>query len=152
LRDNGRDIWRGQRRDHDGDFAYRRPFAAAYAATAANGEIYVLDPANYGSLTITGPVSIKGRGWAAIASERQRGDHHQCQHGRQGGSLHVQDSVIRNFTQDGIAFAPNSSATPLPAALPLFAGGLSLIGGLGGRRKNSPSQPGELYSRLECHL
>src|SRR5580692_5756622 len=69
-----------------------------------------------------------------------------------GGSLHVQDSVIRNFTQDGIAFAPNSSATPLPAALPLFAGGLSLIGGLGGRRKNSPSEPGELYSRLECHF
>jgi hypothetical protein len=41
--------------------------AAAYAATAANGEIYVLDPANYGSLTITGPVSIEGRGWASIA-------------------------------------------------------------------------------------
>src|SRR5580704_1562946 len=44
-----------------------RHFAAAYAATAANGEIYVLDPANYGSLTITGPVSIEGHGWASIA-------------------------------------------------------------------------------------
>jgi hypothetical protein len=41
--------------------------ATAYAATAPNGEIYVLDPANYGSLTITGPVSIEGHGWAAIA-------------------------------------------------------------------------------------
>ena len=28
-----------------------RHFAVAYAATAANGEIYLLDPANYGSLT-----------------------------------------------------------------------------------------------------
>src|SRR5580704_17398699 len=44
-----------------------RHLAAAYAATAPNGEIYVLDPANYGSLTITGPVSIEGHGWASIA-------------------------------------------------------------------------------------
>ena len=44
-----------------------RHLAAAYAATAADGEIYVLDPANYGSLTITGPVSIEGHGWASIA-------------------------------------------------------------------------------------
>jgi hypothetical protein len=28
-----------------------RHFAAAYAATAPSGEIFVLDPANYGSLT-----------------------------------------------------------------------------------------------------
>jgi hypothetical protein len=44
-----------------------RHFAAAYAATAPNGEIYVLDPANYGALTITGPVSIEGHGWASVA-------------------------------------------------------------------------------------
>jgi hypothetical protein len=43
-----------------------RHFAAAYAATAPNGEIYVLDPANYGSLTITGPVSIEGHGWLPL--------------------------------------------------------------------------------------
>src|SRR5215469_4080008 len=44
-----------------------RHFATAYAATLPNGEIYVLDPANYGSLTITGPVSIEGHGWASVA-------------------------------------------------------------------------------------
>src|ERR1700688_3925107 len=44
-----------------------RHLATAYAATAANGEIYVLDPANYGSPTITSPVSIEGHGWASIA-------------------------------------------------------------------------------------
>jgi hypothetical protein len=44
-----------------------RHLATAFAATAANGEIYVLDPANYGSLTITHGVSIEGHGWASIA-------------------------------------------------------------------------------------
>src|ERR1700692_1626098 len=47
-----------------------RHLAAAYAATAPDGEIYVLDPANYGSLTIAGPVSIEGHGWASIAPVR----------------------------------------------------------------------------------
>jgi hypothetical protein len=44
-----------------------RHFAAAFAATAPGGEIFVLDPANYGSLTITHAVSIEGHGWASIA-------------------------------------------------------------------------------------
>ena len=44
-----------------------RHFAAAYAATALNGEIDVLDPANYGALNITGPVSIQGHGWATVS-------------------------------------------------------------------------------------
>src|SRR5580704_18216845 len=44
-----------------------RHLATAFAATAPDGEIYVLDPANYGSLTITHGVSIEGHGWASIA-------------------------------------------------------------------------------------
>jgi hypothetical protein len=44
-----------------------RHFATAFAATAPSGEIFVLDPANYGSLTITHAVSIQGHGWASIA-------------------------------------------------------------------------------------
>jgi hypothetical protein len=44
-----------------------RHFAAAFAATASDGEIYVLDPANYGALTITHAVSIQGHGWGSIA-------------------------------------------------------------------------------------
>src|ERR1700732_1074512 len=39
-----------------------RPLAAAYAATAANGEIYVLDPANYGSLANTGAGGTRRHG------------------------------------------------------------------------------------------
>jgi hypothetical protein len=110
-----------------------RHLAAAYAATAANGEIYVLDPANYGSVTITGPVSIEGHGWASIAPvsgqaaitiNANSGDKINIigvvldgtaitnTTGIQfnaGGSLTVRDSVIRNFTNSGISFQPNSS-------------------------------------------
>jgi len=114
-----------------------RHLAAAYAATAANGEIYVLDPANYGSLTITGPVSIEGHGWASIAApsggsnpaaitiNANTGDKINIIgvvldgtalvpttgiNFNNGGSLTVRDSVIRNFTQDGIVFAATSSS------------------------------------------
>jgi hypothetical protein len=111
-----------------------RHLATAYAATAANGEIYVLDPANYGSVTITGPVSIEGHGWASIAPVAGQaaitinapgatdkiniigvvldGTNLASTTGiafNSGGSLNVQDSVIRNFTGDGIFFGPNSS-------------------------------------------
>ena len=111
-----------------------RHMAAAYAATAPNGEIYVLDPANYGSLTITGPVSIEGHGWASIAPVANSaaitinapgatdkiniigvvldGTALVNTNGivfNSGGSLTVRDSVIRNFSNDGIHFVPNST-------------------------------------------
>jgi hypothetical protein len=108
-----------------------RHLATAYAATAANGEIYVLDPANYGSLTITGPVSIEGHGWASIAPVTGQaaitinanqndkiniigvvldGTALTGTTGIQfnsGGNLTVRDSVIRNFSNDGIDFVSN---------------------------------------------
>jgi hypothetical protein len=111
-----------------------RHFANAYAVTAANGEIEVLDPANYGALNIIGPVSIEGHGWASIAAVSGQaaitinspgasdkiniigvvldGIAISTTNGIQfnsGGSLTVRDSVIRNFTNIGIAFAPTSS-------------------------------------------
>ena len=45
-----------------------RTFAGAYAATAANGIISALDPAGYGALSIGGPITIDGNGWAAITA------------------------------------------------------------------------------------
>jgi hypothetical protein len=111
-----------------------RHLATAYAATAANGEIYVLDPANYGSLTITGPISIEGHGWASIAPVSGQaaiiinapgatdkiniigvvldGTAIPATEGIMfisGGTLTVRDSVIRNFSNNGIHFEPNSS-------------------------------------------
>jgi hypothetical protein len=111
-----------------------RHLATAYAATLPNGEIYVLDPANYGSLTITHGVSIEGHGWASIAPvsgspaitiNANTGDKINIigvvldgtaltdTTGIQflsGGILTVRDSVIRNFFLSGIAFEPNTSS------------------------------------------
>jgi hypothetical protein len=43
-----------------------RHFAAAYAATSTGGEIVALDPANYGSLTISQAITIEGGGWSYV--------------------------------------------------------------------------------------
>jgi hypothetical protein len=110
-----------------------RHLATAFAATAPDGEIYVLDPANYGSLTITHGVSIEGHGWASIAPvtgfpaitiNANPGDRINIigvvldgtslsgTAGiafNSGGSLFVRDSVIRSFSSDGISFGPAAS-------------------------------------------
>jgi hypothetical protein len=95
----------------------------------------VLDPANYGSLTITGPVSIEGHGWASIAPvsgqpaitiNANTGDKINIIgvvldgtaltgtigiQFNSGGSVTVRDSVIRNFSNDGIIFAQSYANT-----------------------------------------
>ena len=43
-------------------------FAHAYSVTAAGGIVAALDPGKYGPLTITGPITINGNGWAAITA------------------------------------------------------------------------------------
>jgi hypothetical protein len=113
-----------------------RHFANAYAVTAPNGEIDVLDPANYGSLTIIGPVSIEGHGWASSAAVSGQAAIIINALGatdkinivgvvldglgianttgiqfNSGGSLTVRDSVVRNFAFDGIDFFPTASGT-----------------------------------------
>src|ERR1700740_2887753 len=44
-----------------------RTFQHAHDVTGANGEIDVLDPAGYGSLTITKGISIQGHGFSGIS-------------------------------------------------------------------------------------
>ena len=46
-------------------------FAHAYTAIGANGIIAALDPGKYGPITIAGPVTINGNGWAAITAPAQ---------------------------------------------------------------------------------
>jgi hypothetical protein len=112
-----------------------RHFAAAYAATAPGGEIFVLDPANYGSVTITQAVSIQGHGWASIAPPNggnaitiNAGPGNNISiHGvsidgtgatggtngivfNAGGSLTVTDCVVQNFGNDGIGFFPTAAS------------------------------------------
>jgi hypothetical protein len=109
-----------------------RTLQAAFAATASGGEIDVLDPGEYGPLTITHAVSIQGHGWTSVTAPSgtvainitaNAGDEINLRgvlldgagsgstgiQFSSGASLNVQDSVIRNFDSYGIAFAPNGS-------------------------------------------
>jgi hypothetical protein len=46
-------------------------FAQAYTKVGANGIVAALDPGKYGPLTVTGPVTVNGNGWAAITGPAQ---------------------------------------------------------------------------------
>jgi hypothetical protein len=107
-----------------------RYFTSAIAALpAGGGEVDVLDPGSYGQITITNSVSIVGRGWTTITSTNTTAAITitgsgtvsiigvQLDGGGTGeygidftgsGTLHVQDSVIRNFSGTGIYFDPSA--------------------------------------------
>jgi hypothetical protein len=111
-----------------------RHFQAAVNATAAGGEVDALDPGGYGSVTISHAITIDGEGWsylappsdaAAITINANQGDKIFLRglslNGvgttgtegilfNSGGSLNVQNSVIRNFADNiGIRFQPTGS-------------------------------------------
>lgn len=127
-----------------------RHFAAAYAATAAGGEIDVLDPANYGSLTISHAVSIQGQGWAAlspgisgvaIAINVPSTDAVNLSGllidgagtgvvGIQftgGSSLTIENCVIRHVVNDGIDFDPTGTSNLSISGSVISENGLSGI-------------------------
>src|SRR5258708_29853740 len=107
-----------------------RHFSAAVAATAVGGEVDALDPGAYGSFTISHAITIEGQGWsyvappnsgAAITINAGSSDNISIRgvslngvgtinstgiQFNAGGSLNIQNSVIRNFGGDGIDFAP----------------------------------------------
>ncbi len=111
-----------------------KTFQGAFAKTAANGVIDVLDPAEYGALTITKAISIQGHGWASVTETS--GDAIVVNAGAKdkinirgvlldgvgavggdgiglntGANLNIQDSTIRNFAGgNGIYFAPTASS------------------------------------------
>jgi hypothetical protein len=107
-----------------------RTFQAALALTLPGGEIYVLDSADYGPVTISKAVTITSEGAVAgvLAASgvgitisagtndviNLRGlDIDGAKSGStgiqfsSGKSLNIQRSVVRGFTQSGINFAPN---------------------------------------------
>lgn len=109
-------------------------FAAALTVTVAGGEIYVLDSANYGPVSINKAITITSEGAVAgiLASSgvgitisagandviNLRGlDIDGGNTGsvgiqfNSGQSLNVQKSSIRNFTGSGINFAPSGAST-----------------------------------------
>ena len=108
-------------------------FATAYAAVAANGIVTALDPGKYGPVTITGPVTINGNGWAAVTGPASgnaiivnavsgnvalngleldgAGTAANGIRFNSGDALEVTNCIARNFTASGLAFIPASSAT-----------------------------------------
>ena len=111
-----------------------RHFQAAVTATSVGGEVDALDPAGYGPIVIGQAITIEGQGWSYIAPPvGGSGITVNAVSGNvtirgvslngvgitgittgirfnSGSSLTVRDSVIRNFTQDGILFGPNTSS------------------------------------------
>jgi nitrous oxidase accessory protein NosD len=109
-------------------------FQAALALTIAGGEIYVLDSANYGPVTINKAVTITSEGavagvlatsGAGITIAAGGGDVVNLRgldvdgagagsigiQFSSGQSLNIQKSVVRNFSDSGISFAPNGAST-----------------------------------------
>lgn len=110
-----------------------KTFAGAISKTAAGGEINIIDPGGFGSVTITKSISIIGEGATAGvlasltngivvnagASDRVvlRGlDIEGAGNGLNGinflagGSLTVENCTINGFTQKGINFTPSGAA------------------------------------------
>src|SRR5262249_3260576 len=109
-------------------------FTAALAMTLAGGEIFVLNSADYGPVTINKTVTITSEGAAAgilattgvaimisagasdvvnlrgltIDGANSGGVGIQFNSGK---SLTIQKSFVRNFSDTGIIFAPSASAT-----------------------------------------
>jgi hypothetical protein len=110
-----------------------RTFQHAHDTVAAGGEIDVLDPAGYGSLTINKSISIQGHGYSGIsvasggvgiainaltgivnlsgliiegAGVGQTGIQFNT-----GASLTIANCIVRTVTSDGIDFEPSSTSS-----------------------------------------
>jgi len=111
-----------------------RTFAMAVTVTSSGGEIEALDPAGYGPVTITGPLTLIGLPGAAINApsggngitiNAQASDVVHVQgllidgggigsNGivlNTGGSLTVTNCVVQNLTAHGVAITPTSGTT-----------------------------------------
>ena len=103
-----------------------RHFQAAVNATSPGGEVDALDPAGYGPITITQPITIEGQGWSYIAPPANGNgitinavSGNVAIHGvslngaginggtngivfNSGGRLNVSNCVVQNFSRTGI--------------------------------------------------
>jgi hypothetical protein len=112
-----------------------RSFQKAHDTVAAKGEIDVLDPAGYGAVNITKAISIQGHGFAGISAASGNAISISAGPGDNinlrgilidgvgtgvigvaffaGGSLNIQDCLIRDFGAPGnfgILFVPGASS------------------------------------------
>jgi hypothetical protein len=112
-------------------------FAHAYTMVGANGIVAALDPGKYGALTITGPVTINGNGWAAITGTSGNdaisitatsgnvtltgleldgagvGNHgiSLTSSLAANATLNIRDCVVSNFAGNGIAVQPTAAGS-----------------------------------------
>jgi hypothetical protein len=96
-------------------------FAVAYTKIGANGIIAALDPGKYGPLTITGPVTVNGNGWAAItAPANSNGITVNIPGGT--GNVHLTGLEIdgAGTAYNGIVFYSGSSLTVIDCVLKDF--------------------------------
>jgi len=97
-----------------------RTFAAAYTVTSAGGEIYALDPAGYGPITITTALSIIGVDGAAIA----------VMTGTVGITVNASPSavvIVRNVLINGAGASSTTGIQVLAGRLALENCGLTLL-------------------------
>src|SRR5262249_47290824 len=110
-----------------------RTFQKAHDTVAAGGEIDVLDPAGYGSVTVNKSISIQGHGYAGITATSGAdaitinaapsakvnlrgllldgvGIGNDGIHFVSGGSLNIQRSLIRNFSY-GVVFSTATTSS-----------------------------------------
>jgi hypothetical protein len=108
-------------------------FTQAYTKVGANGIVAALDPGKYGPLSISGPVTINGNGWAAItgaagsaaitvnASEGNvtliglEIDGAQVSNNgilvNSAGNLTITNCLVKDFLKGGISIVPAGSTT-----------------------------------------
>ncbi len=88
-----------------------KTFAGAISKTAEGGEIDALDPAGYGTVTITKAITLDGgtgSGWASILASGVPGTTVNITTG-----THINDAVVilRNITYNGIVHSPSAAGT-----------------------------------------
>lgn len=88
-----------------------KTFAGAISKTAEGGEIDALDPAGYGTVTITKAMTLDGgtgSGWASILASGVPGTTVNIT-----GGTHINDAVVilRNITYNGISQSPSPAGT-----------------------------------------
>ncbi|MEA2205867.1 MAG: hypothetical protein QOE77_2643 [Blastocatellia bacterium] len=88
-----------------------KTFSGAISKTSEGGEIDVLDPAGYGTLTITKAITVDGgtgSGWASVLASGLSGMTVNVTTG-----THVNDAVVilRNITFNGISQSPSAAGT-----------------------------------------
>jgi hypothetical protein len=106
-------------------------FAEAYTKIGANGIIAALDPGKYGPLTITGPVTVNGNGWAAVTAPAQ-GDGFVINAGSGNVALIGLEIDGAGAANNGIHFESGSTLTVTNCILQNFVVNNGFGGGFSG--------------------